>query len=219
MQNLRLNPWFFIPYLVVLVVAGIYLAMHGKGDFLLWVNSHHSPLLDNIFMHTNSLGEGVFALVAVGALFIFTSYGDAVAGALAWISAGLFTQMLKRLVFADYPRPSIFFNGLKEIYFVPGVYINEHFSFPSGHTTVVFAICTVLALSAKNRAWGLLFVTMAVIGGFSRIYLAQHFLMDTFLGSIIGSIMGILIYNAFHIYMDKRPHHILNRNLLISLRG
>lgn len=219
MQNLRLNPWFFMPYLVVLVVAGIYLALHGKGDFLLWVNSHHVSLLDNFFMFTNALGEGIFALVVVLSLFIFTRYGDAVAGALAWIIAGLITQLLKRQVFEDFPRPYKFFEGVKDIYFVPGVTMHKHFSFPSGHTTAAFAICTIMALSVKDNRWGLFFIVMALIGGLSRIYLAQHFLMDTFLGSIVGTTMGVIIYNLFHVYMDKRPQHILNRNLLKTLRG
>lgn len=219
MRNLRLNPWFFIPYLLVLVVAGIYLAFHSKGDFLLWVNSHHVTLLDNFFMLTNALGEGIFALVVVLSLFIFTRYGDAIAGALAWVVAGLTTQLLKRQVFADFPRPYKFFEGIREVYFIPGVTMHKHFSFPSGHTTAAFAICTILALSVKNEKWGLFFIVMALIGGLSRIYLAQHFLMDTFLGSIIGTTMGVIIYNLFHVYMDKRPHHILNRNLLKTLRG
>jgi membrane-associated phospholipid phosphatase len=219
MRNLRLNPWFFLPYLLVLVAAGLYLATHNKGDFLLWVNSHHTTVLDNFFMLTNELGEGTFLLVAAGAMFIFTRYGDALAGALAWVSAGLITQFLKRQVFPDYPRPARFFEGIKELYLVPGVHINEHFSFPSGHTTVAFAICTVLALSVKNHRWGLFFIVMAIIAGLSRIYLSQHFLTDTFLGSIIGTIMGIVIFNLFHLYLDKRPNHLLNRNLLKSLKA
>ncbi len=219
MQNLRLNPWFFIPYLVVLVLAGIYLAMHGKGDFLLWVNAHHTAVLDNFFMLTNELGEGIFLLVVVGAMLVFTRYGDGLAGALAWVTAGLVTQFLKRQIFPDYPRPAPFFKGIKELYLVPGVHINEHFSFPSGHTTVAFAICTVLALSVKNKMWGLFFIMMGLIAGLSRIYLSQHFLMDTFVGSIVGSLTGLLVYNVLHLYMDRRPEHLLNRNLLKSLRG
>jgi membrane-associated phospholipid phosphatase len=219
MRNLRLNPWFFLPYLLVLLVAGIYLSLHEKGDFLLWINSHHAPLLDNIFVFTNEIGEEIFALVMIGALFIFTRYGDALAGSLAWVIAGLTTQLLKREVFADFPRPYKFFEGVRDIYIVPGISVAKHFSFPSGHTTAAFAICTVLALSVKNERWGLFFIIVACIGGLSRIYLAQHFLMDTFLGSIIGTTMGLIIYNAFHLYMDKRPHHLLNRNLLKSLKA
>lgn len=219
MQNLRLNPWFFLPYLLVLVAAGLYLSTHNKGDFLLWVNSHHTTVLDNFFMLTNELGEGTFLLVAAGAMFIFTRYGDVLAGVLAWVAAGLITQFLKRQVFPDYLRPARFFEGIKELYLVPGVKINEDFSFPSGHTTVAFAICTVLALSVKNHRWGLFFIVMAIIAGLSRIYLSQHFLMDTFLGSIIGTIMGIVIFNLFHLYLDKRPNHLLNRNLLKSLKA
>lgn len=219
MGRLRLNPWFFVPYLLLLLVAGTYLLMHPKGTFLLLVNSHHTPFLDTSFMLTNGFGEWIFASVVVGALMIFANYASGLAAALAWVLAGSFTQVLKQLVFEDVVRPARFFHGLQELYFVPGVKVHEHFSFPSGHTTVAFALCCVLALSVKNRAWGLFFLVMGAIAGLSRIYLAQHFLVDTFFGSLVGVITGIIVYTLVQRYLADKPHHVLHRNVLKSLRG
>ncbi|CAN5417382.1 hypothetical protein BH09BAC1_BH09BAC1_25100 [soil metagenome] len=219
MQSLRLNPWYYIPYLLVLIVAGIFLLLNPKGTFLLWVNRHHTPLLDTFFLTTNALGEWIFASVVVGALMIFTSYAAGLAGALAWGLAGSLTQTLKHFAFGDVARPFRHFQGIQDVYFVPGVQMYEHFSFPSGHTTVAFALCTVLALSVKNRKWGVLFFVMAMVAGLSRIYLAQHFLVDTYFGSLIGTTVGFIVYTALHKFLSYRPHHVLHRNVLKSLRG
>jgi len=218
MRSLRLNPWYYVPYALVLLVAGICLLLYPKGTFLLWVNSHHTEWLDVFFLTTNTLGEELFALVVVGGLMIFSSYATGLTAALSWLIAGTFTQILKQLVFDDMYRPYRHFKDMAEVYFVPGVKMYEHFSFPSGHTTVAFALCTVLALSAKNRVWGLFFFVMAMVAGLSRIYLAQHFLVDTYFGSMIGTVFGVLIYAFVQHYLVHRPHHLLHRNVIKSLR-
>lgn len=218
MKKLRLNPWFFIPYVLVLAAALLHIVRFPKGTFLLWVNSHHSPFFDNFFLATNYLGEEVFASVVIAALIVFTSYATGLTAAVAWLVAGTITQMFKQLVFTDMDRPYRYFQGLHNVYFVPGVKMYEHFSFPSGHTTVAFALCTVLALSVKHRPLGLFFLFMAIVAGLSRIYLAQHFLMDTVGGSLIGCSVGIVLYTLVQHYLAKRPHHFLHRNLIKSLR-
>ncbi len=219
MQNPRLNPWFFVPYLLLLIAVGSYLLMNPKGAFLLWLNQHHTDTLDTLFMTTNALGEWIFASVVVAALIVFTSYASALAAVLSWVLSGLATQVLKHFIFEDVVRPYRFFKDLEELYFVPGVAMSQHHSFPSGHTTVAFALCTVLALSVANRAWGLLFITMAAVAGLSRIYLAQHFLVDTYFGSLIGTLTGIIVYALLQRYLAQRPAHVLHRNALVSLKA
>ncbi len=219
MRKLRINPWYYVPYLLLLVVAGIYLLSNPHGTFLLWVNSHHTPFLDDIFMITNALGEWIFASVVVLALMVFTNYASGIAAIASWCVSGIITQTLKRLIFDDVARPFRFFEGVHDIYFVEGVEMSKYFSFPSGHTTVAFALCSVLALAIKHRPLGLFFFVMAVVAGFSRIYLAQHFLVDTYFGSLIGTTVGILVYNAVQHYLADKPDHLLHRNVLKSVRS
>ena len=84
-------------------------------------------------------------------------------------------------------------------------------SFPSGHTSTffVFATCCVIILAyrylrdakqhePKSR---LMFYTsilallaLAALGGYSRIYLSQHFLSDVCVGSIIGIIAPFVVF-------------------------
>ena len=43
----------------------------------------------------------------------------------------------------------------------------------------------------KNKKLQLLILVAAALVGYSRIYLAQHFLLDVIVGACIGSISGI----------------------------
>jgi membrane-associated phospholipid phosphatase len=59
-------------------------------------------------------------------------------------------------------------------------------SFPSGHSTSAFAICTVMAKSMENNWWKTFWYGTAVMVGASRIYHNRHWLTDTVLGGFIG---------------------------------
>lgn len=59
-------------------------------------------------------------------------------------------------------------------------------SFPSGHSTSAFAICTVMAKSLENNWWKTFWYGTAFMVGASRIYHNRHWLSDTVLGGFIG---------------------------------
>jgi membrane-associated phospholipid phosphatase len=107
------------------------------------------------------------------------------------------TQSLKRLVFADTLRPKAFFEGLKDLYYIEGLEIHSHFSFPSGHTSGAFTIYLVLALITRNSISGILFFVLAFLTGLSRIYLMQHFFIDTYFGAFIAITLTLIIFYLF----------------------
>ena len=65
-------------------------------------------------------------------------------------------------------------------------------SFPSGHTITAFAIFIILAMVVKKQYLKVLFTLTAILAGFSRVYLSQHFLEDIFLGALIGVAIALL---------------------------
>jgi len=80
-------------------------------------------------------------------------------------------------------------------------------SFPSGHTISAFALFGLLALLISKKKWmGVLILLIAIIVGISRVYLIHHFFIDIYAGSIIGSLLALIIYQGWN-YLN------LNRNL------
>ena len=75
---------------------------------------------------------------------------------------------------------------------VEGVHLHHYHSFPSGHTTAAFALFMTLCLLTDKKPLHFIYFILAALGGYSRIYLSQHFAIDVFAGSIIG-VTGALL--------------------------
>jgi undecaprenyl-diphosphatase len=68
----------------------------------------------------------------------------------------------------------------------------EPFSFPSGHTTVFFAIA--MAVFYFNKKWGIIAFVVAILVGLSRVYTGVHWPLDIVAGALIGILSGIIIH-------------------------
>jgi len=73
-------------------------------------------------------------------------------------------------------------------------------SFPSDHTTFLFAIAWSFMLF-RVRFWGL-FLILAFLGGISRIYVGVHYPYDI-LGGIVVGFMGAFVIFKFRDRLEK----------------
>jgi membrane-associated phospholipid phosphatase len=68
-----------------------------------------------------------------------------------------------------------------------------------------------MVLMMKDKNWQLLILIAAVLVGYSRIYLAQHFLSDVMIGAVIGCGSGViavyLVNNLKRIKMSIKKMH------------
>ncbi len=77
------------------------------------------------------------------------------------------------------------------------VYLETSFSFPSGHATAAVALYGFIAyvLIRESQSWPqkvnafFAFVAVALVIGFSRLYLAVHYLSDVWAGYLLGAII------------------------------
>ncbi len=56
----------------------------------------------------------------------------------------------------------------------------------------------------KKRFWAFILPVIALMVGYSRIYLAQHFLTDVCAGVVIGIISSYLSLLIYHRYITKK---------------
>ena len=92
-------------------------------------------------------------------------------------------------------RPYISIDNVKKI-------INEngdYSSFPSGHTTIFFAIA--MAIFYFNKKWGIAAFVVATLVGIARIYVGVHWPIDVVVGALIGVLSGIVVN---HFIIKKR---------------
>ena len=208
---LKTNASFFFPYLIFIVLGALLLIINTKVEIQLSFNSFHNSFFDSFFYYATYFGDGLMALLVV-IILMAVKYKYAFIVGVSNIISALITQTLKQTVFANAVRPKKFFEGIHDLYFVPGVQNYLYNSFPSGHSTCAFSLYLALALLVKNKTLKLLFFIVALLIGYSRIYLSQHFFEDVYAGSLIGVSITIMVYY----FIQKRNKNWMEQSLLTS---
>ncbi len=193
------NKWFIGAYLMTLLLTSFLLLFTNSESVSLYVNTIHNPFFDVFFKYITHFGEGWFAVPAC----LFLLYKNKKWGITACtisISSAIITQFNKHYVFENAYRPALVLKDFK-LNFVEGVEVLNYHSFPSGHTTFAFAIFTCFAFIYHKPLHQLFFLFCALLVAFSRIYLLQHFLRDTIVGSMIGFVCAFFL---FYLLISKK---------------
>ena len=216
------NIVFIVLSLILLGVLGLALLYIPQGELHLLLCDRHTPARDIFYRYYTQVAEWFPYIVCV-ILLLFSRIGDGVFASAAMILSALTTQLFKNIINA--PRPIKWFElNMPDVQLplTPGVEVHSWFSFPSGHTTSFFALafvlCVIFTRSPRNprslrsprtyRACsylsqvGLFF--LAALGGYSRIYLSQHFARDVFAGILVGVIVTAVCYAVFSRHEDKK---------------
>ncbi len=207
------NAIFIALSLMLLVALGLALLLIPKGELHLLLCDRHTPARDIFYRYYTQVAEW-FPYVVCVALLLFSRIGNGVFASSAMILSALSTQLLKHIVNA--PRPVTWFTLVMpdtQLPLVDGVRMNHWFSFPSGHTTSFFALAFVVCILLTSHPRitrlprilvQLLLFMAAALGGYSRIYLSQHFALDVFAGILVGTLITVLCYAIFIRYEDKK---------------
>lgn len=211
--TLKSNSHFYCSSLLFLVCCGLILMTVSKAESFISLNSFHSFSLNVFFVNYTFFGDGIFAICLCAFLFYRKQKKLALLILLAYLSSGLFTQILKNCIYA--PRPRIYFEASQYLYHLDnfGNSGGGSSSFPSGHTTSAFALATVLAVHFKNKFTGIILFIAAALVGYSRIYLAQHFPVDVLVGAFIGISFATLSIVLMNSKMSIRLPKIIKRQV------
>jgi membrane-associated phospholipid phosphatase len=210
----KANLSFLVPYLLFIISGVILITINTKAATHLEFNSFHSHFLDVFFLYATNLGDGIMAVLAV-VILLAVSFRYALIVGISGLVSGAITQLLKHTFFSDVVRPKKFFEGIYNLRLVPGMEHHLYNSFPSGHSTCAFSLYFALALLVKNKFLKFTFFLIALLSGYSRIYLSQHFFEDVYAGSVIGvSISALTFY-----FIDNLPESSLDNSLITLLRN
>lgn len=207
------NKAFLIPYFVIAIAVSVVLLLNKKIDLHIIINQHHNQFFDVFFKYITHLGDGIIAII-VSVILLFIRYRWAIISIISSLTIMGLIQFLKRVIFTDSYRPikifRYFYEGTYKLYIIPGTDPGINNSFPSGHSTTVFATFFLLAIIVKNKSLKFIFFIIALLTAFSRVYLSWHFLGDTLAGSFIGISVTLIIF----LLINKSKKQFLDNSLI-----
>ena len=177
--------------IIIAIGTGVLILVLGKNETFQLINSNHNEIADQFFKYFTHYGDGLmWAPLGIYCFFYRRKYFIAVlAGA---IISTLLAQFLKRVVYPDELRPFSYLSENFPLHLINGVPMRKLHSFPSGHSTTAFTMALIMAHMINKKTWSITLIIMAFLAGYSRVYLAQHFLTDVLGGLCIGIISAII---------------------------
>ena len=158
------------------------------------------------------LGSGMITVPALALLYGYGAWKDSdkarqtsLMGIKAFVLAAGFSGGAKMLFHRSRPtehNDPWHFGG-------PGFETN-HLSLPSGHTTAVFSVATIVAYQYREKPWiGITAYTLATLAGLSRIHDGKHWPSDVFFGAMLGYTLGRCIVSAENTQIRRIAIHPL----------
>ena len=191
---------FYFPYLLFVMTLVILIVCNEKANLHLWITSFNSPAADVFFHYYTFVGDWIPYAVAGGLLFY--RYRTALFVLVSQLATGLVSIVIKQTW--NEPRPFLYFKENFpdiQLHQILGEHLHSSHSFPSGHTITAFSFFLALSFFTKRPQLHFLYFVLALLVGYSRVYLSQHFEIDVLAGSFIGVSVTILC----KYYYDKTP--------------
>ena len=149
-----------------------------------------TPMFDQIVIFITSLANYVWYILIIGLLLNKPTRKIGVVLVVAMILQYLINAGILKHLFARV-RPCNVYTTVELLIKRP-----KGFSFPSGHSAAAFCVVGVLYGAKIRELFWPVFV-LAILIGFSRLYLYVHFPTDVFVGALCGFAIGYGVLRAF----------------------
>ena len=169
-------------------------------EFLYLLEGIRTPFLDTVFSLITHLGSELVFMVLAVVMFWCVNKSQG----LYLLSVGCFgttvNQFLK--ITCRVPRPWV---RDPDFTIVESARADATgYSFPSGHTQNSVGTFGCLAMGAKKNWARILFIALAVLTAFSRMYLGVHTPSDVLVSAVIALVMVLAMYPLFR-GLEEKP--------------
>lgn len=199
------NRNFLIGFLLTLITS-LFLLVNswvvGKDVFFLLLNKDLGKKADVFFHYWTYLGDGAIWVPAAVLCWLYRRKQFPLLLA-AIVFSTLITQGCKNFILPAEPRPTAAITNMAAIHTVTGVELHTAYSFPSGHTGTAFTLFLLGSLLIPHRWFVPVGFVYALLVGYSRIYLAQHFPLDVG-GGMMTALFTLLLSIAVQQQWEKR---------------
>ena len=202
------NSLFYKTSVLLIGVVLFFLCFFSKSEGFIFLNRFHTKTLNIFFQNITFFGDGIFIIFVSLMILIFLKKHRKLAFLLllAYLVSGVFAQIFK--LFISAPRPSVYFEMHHYKYYLD-TFANSRVgfrSFPSGHSASAFAMATIFSIYSNRKYVCIFSLVFGILVGYSRIYLAHHFLIDVLGGVFIGILSGslsVIWYDAVRLKIIK----------------
>ncbi len=175
----------------ILIVFSVILSFYFDSFLIKTISLLRNGILDKFFLVITSLGSGLIITAILTALFIWKDNKRKWILPL-WLSLGI-SALVSFILKITIQRQRPFQLGLVSI--LPRLqeanFSTWSFSFPSSHSMLAF--CAIPILSQQYPKLKKIWIGIAVLIAFSRVYFGLHFVSDVIVGGAIGYVIGLLI--------------------------
>jgi membrane-associated phospholipid phosphatase len=170
----------------------------GRNEFFLLLNTDLGPAADIFFRYFTYAGDGWWWILW---LLIFLRKRSQLLPLLfsSFFFTTLFIQVCKQVILPDVYRPVLAIEAQEQVHYVIGVIVHTTNTFPSGHTATAFTFLLLVALLVQRALPIIIVAVAALLVGYSRVYLGQHFPLDVGAGMIVAAcsvFLGVLVQKS-----------------------
>ncbi len=184
--------WITMPPILMVLLSHLF---WNEAEVFHFLNGRHLAIGDFIFPLITEGGNG-YVISGISLLIITMERKHFNKRFLTLLTSFLIGSLVvvicKNLIWPEAPRP-VEVLGKEMLQVVEGVTLHSWKSFPSGHTATAFSLLFALAIPYSKKIQ-IAIAIMALLIGYSRIYLNQHFGLDVAVGATIGIVSGYLAY-------------------------